>query len=90
MNRNYHFVAAAGLLLFALKARAADPQQLARGEYIARAGDCVACHTAPKTGKAFAGGYPLGTPLGGSSIRRTSRRTKQPALAPGAMTTSRS
>jgi alcohol dehydrogenase (quinone), cytochrome c subunit len=64
MNRNYHFVAAAGLLLFALKARAADPQQLARGEYIARAGDCVACHTAPKTGKAFAGGYPLGTPLG--------------------------
>ncbi len=35
----------------------------ARGEYLARAGDCVACHSAP-VGKAFAGGLKMGTPLG--------------------------
>ena len=41
-----------------------DEQALiARGEYIARAGDCVACHTA-KGGQAFSGGLPLGTPIG--------------------------
>jgi mono/diheme cytochrome c family protein len=34
-----------------------------RGEYLARAGDCVACHSAPG-GKAFAGGLKMGTPLG--------------------------
>lgn len=36
---------------------------LKRGEYLATAGDCVACHTAPK-GRPFAGGLPLATPLG--------------------------
>lgn len=36
---------------------------VARGEYLAVAGDCGACHTAPG-GKAFAGGLPLATPLG--------------------------
>jgi mono/diheme cytochrome c family protein len=36
---------------------------VARGEYLARAGDCVACHSAPG-GKAFAGGLKMGTPLG--------------------------
>ena len=36
---------------------------LSRGEYIARAGDCVACHSIPG-GKAFAGGLKMGTPLG--------------------------
>jgi mono/diheme cytochrome c family protein len=35
----------------------------ARGEYVARAGDCVACHSAPG-GQAFAGGLKMGTPLG--------------------------
>ena len=35
----------------------------ARGEYLARAGDCVACHSVPD-GKAFAGGLKMGTPLG--------------------------
>ncbi len=34
-----------------------------RGEYLARAGDCVACHSAPG-GKAFSGGLKMGTPLG--------------------------
>jgi mono/diheme cytochrome c family protein len=35
----------------------------ARGEYLARAGDCVACHSVPG-GSAFAGGLKMGTPLG--------------------------
>ncbi|POA35123.1 MULTISPECIES: cytochrome c [unclassified Pseudomonas] len=34
-----------------------------QGEYLARAGDCVACHTA-KGGKPFAGGLPMETPIG--------------------------
>ena len=33
------------------------------GEYLARAGDCVSCHSAP-TGEAFAGGLKMGSPLG--------------------------
>ncbi|HEY2020340.1 cytochrome c [Paraburkholderia sp.] len=41
---------------------AAD-EQLARGAYLARVGDCAACHTAPH-GKPFAGGVPLDTPFG--------------------------
>lgn len=35
----------------------------AQGEYLARAGDCVACHSVPG-GKAFAGGLKMGSPLG--------------------------
>ena len=34
-----------------------------RGEYLARAGDCVACHTADKA-RPFAGGLPINTPFG--------------------------
>jgi mono/diheme cytochrome c family protein len=34
-----------------------------KGEYVARAGDCIACHSIPG-GKAFAGGLKMGTPLG--------------------------
>ena len=34
-----------------------------QGEYLARAGDCIACHTAPG-GKLFAGGRPMPTPFG--------------------------
>jgi mono/diheme cytochrome c family protein len=34
-----------------------------KGEYLARAGDCIACHSVPG-GKAFAGGLKMGTPLG--------------------------
>ena len=36
---------------------------IARGEYLAQAGDCVACHTAPE-GKLFAGGHAMPTPFG--------------------------
>ena len=35
-----------------------------RGEYLARLGDCVACHTAPG-GKPYAGGLMINTPFGG-------------------------
>ncbi|ELL2822829.1 cytochrome c, partial [Escherichia coli] len=34
-----------------------------RGEYLARVGDCVACHTS-KGGTPFAGGLPMATPIG--------------------------
>ena len=34
-----------------------------RGEYLARAGDCIACHTAPE-GHIFAGGRAMPTPFG--------------------------
>lgn len=41
-----------------------DQQALVKqGEYLARAGDCVACHTA-KGGQPFAGGLPMETPIG--------------------------
>src|SRR3954452_11381186 len=36
---------------------------IARGEYLARAGDCTACHTAPE-GRLFAGGRAMPTPFG--------------------------
>ncbi|WP_397476210.1 cytochrome c [Pusillimonas sp.] len=40
-----------------------DDQMLARGKYLAQAGDCMACHTA-KEGALFAGGVPIETPFG--------------------------
>lgn len=43
--------------------KAADPAVIAKGEYLARAGDCIACHTA-REGKTFAGGLPMKTPFG--------------------------
>jgi mono/diheme cytochrome c family protein len=39
------------------------PDIVKRGEYLARAGDCVACHTAPR-GKLFGGGLAMETPFG--------------------------
>src|SRR5262252_3331068 len=36
---------------------------VSRGEYLARAGDCIACHTAPE-GRIFAGGRAMLTPFG--------------------------
>ncbi|MBR1086357.1 cytochrome c [Bradyrhizobium manausense] len=46
-------------------ARAQDKTSdvIARGEYLARAGDCTACHTAPE-GRLFAGGRAMPTPFG--------------------------
>ncbi|WP_137957858.1 cytochrome c [Burkholderia sp. 4M9327F10] len=40
-----------------------DSNIVARGEYLARAGDCIACHTTP-AGKLFAGRRPMATPFG--------------------------
>jgi mono/diheme cytochrome c family protein len=37
---------------------------LARGEYLTKAADCVACHTVPESGKPFAGGVPFKLPFG--------------------------
>jgi mono/diheme cytochrome c family protein len=44
-------------------ARAQNAATIAKGEYLARAGDCLACHTA-SGGKPFAGGLPMPTPFG--------------------------
>ena len=52
--------ASAGLVT---AAHAAGDDLVARGEYLAKAGDCIACHSAPQ-GKPFAGGLSLATPLG--------------------------
>jgi mono/diheme cytochrome c family protein len=55
------------LILAALIARAQglddDPTLVARGEYLARAADCMPCHTGDKT-KPYAGGLALNTPFG--------------------------
>ncbi len=50
---------------FSAASMAADPNfsKAERGRYLATAGDCVACHTAPD-GKPFAGGRPIETPFG--------------------------
>ena len=45
------------------KPAAPDTPLIEKGEYLARAGDCVACHTAPE-GKLFAGGLAMPTPFG--------------------------
>lgn len=39
--------------------------EIMRGEYLVKAGDCIACHTAPaKDSRPFAGGLPFQTPFG--------------------------
>lgn len=57
----------AALVLLAVAQGAASAQApsgaVASGEYLARAGDCIACHTAPG-GKPFAGGLAMATPFG--------------------------
>lgn len=58
---------AAGAVLWSGGANAATPADNAalikQGEYLARAGDCIACHTV-RGGKQFAGGLPMATPFG--------------------------
>ncbi|MGH8182232.1 MAG: c-type cytochrome [Rhodanobacteraceae bacterium] len=46
-----------------MAASASDATPIQRGHYLALAGDCVACHTAPG-GKPYAGGLPVVTPIG--------------------------
>ncbi|MEK6298788.1 MAG: c-type cytochrome, partial [Paraburkholderia tropica] len=53
--------------LHSASAQAATPadqsELIKKGEYLSRAGDCVACHTV-RGGKTFAGGLPMATPFG--------------------------
>ncbi|HEY4352282.1 MAG TPA: cytochrome c [Paraburkholderia sp.] len=42
----------------------ADAQTLARGAYLAKAGDCAGCHTAPQGGAPYAGGLGMSSPFG--------------------------
>ncbi len=44
-------------------APAPTDEQIKQGEYLARLGDCAACHTAPG-GKPFAGGLAIASPIG--------------------------
>lgn len=41
-----------------------DPSTISRGAYLARAGDCIACHTAEPKQAPFAGGLPINSPFG--------------------------
>jgi mono/diheme cytochrome c family protein len=66
------FFAAATLFIgaaigFPHPAHADDAALIKKGEYLSRAGDCVACHTSPD-GKPFAGGLYLPTPVGDISV----------------------
>ncbi|NWE37635.1 c-type cytochrome, partial [Pseudomonas gingeri] len=40
-----------------------EPALVARGEYVARLSDCVACHSVPNSAP-FSGGLEMATPLG--------------------------
>ena len=42
---------------------AADPNLVARGSYLAKAADCMPCHTSARD-KAYAGGLRINTPFG--------------------------
>jgi alcohol dehydrogenase (quinone), cytochrome c subunit len=57
------FLAVTVLLSCVSAASQAQQTPTNKGEYLARAGDCVACHST-KGGKAFAGGLAMGTPMG--------------------------
>jgi mono/diheme cytochrome c family protein len=52
-----------GLCSISGAARADEHSVVVKGEYLARAGDCIACHTIPG-GALFAGGRPMATPFG--------------------------
>jgi hypothetical protein len=59
---------------------------ITRGEYLARIGDCISCHTA-RGGQPFAGGLALETGFG-ACTRRTLRPIWKPASASGPRTIS--
>ncbi len=59
-----------------------DPALIAQGQYLSRAADCAACHTAPG-GKPFAGGLAMPSPIGtiySSNITPDARTGKRKAL----------
>jgi mono/diheme cytochrome c family protein len=53
----------AAFTLSGIAAAADDSALIAKGEYLAKAGDCIACHTNPG-GALFAGGRAMATPFG--------------------------
>lgn len=66
--RAFARAAVTGILLspFLCQAATSEPAsdaEIARGAYIARLGDCVACHTS-KGGQPYAGGVAINTPMG--------------------------
>jgi mono/diheme cytochrome c family protein len=66
--KHYFIAACAAAAYFATGVASAQTsdaqgQLIKRGEYLARVGDCVACHTATG-GKPFAGGLAMETPIG--------------------------
>jgi mono/diheme cytochrome c family protein len=63
MSKFLAAVSAAAIFACSSAYGAAAPEALAQGEYVARAGDCIVCHTAPG-GESFAGGLKMATPLG--------------------------
>ena len=56
--------ACALIVIYAMaQSQPASKELVQRGAYLARAGDCIACHTTSK-GKPYAGGAPISTPMG--------------------------
>jgi mono/diheme cytochrome c family protein len=65
-----------------IAAQADDQAAVTKGEYLARAGDCIACHTNPG-GALFAGGRAMPTPFG---TIYSSNITPDPATGIGSWT----
>ena len=65
---NARFSALASLLVIAIPAAFADPNEdlIEKGKYLTTAGGCLACHQKPG-GEPFAGGRPIQTPFGSIS-----------------------
>lgn len=63
MKRFLPITLAAGVLSWAAVAQAQPGADMSRGEYLARAANCVACHSLPDA-PAFAGGLKMATPIG--------------------------
>lgn len=57
-------VAFAALFSHSSVAQQAQPADISRGAYLARAADCIACHTAGPQHAPFAGGLPINSPFG--------------------------
>jgi len=63
MTLSRTLLALAGSTLLAFSAQAEEAELIRNGEYLARAADCVACHSSPG-GKPFAGGVEFKLPFG--------------------------
>jgi len=59
------FAAVIGLFAAASAQAASPPELIAKGEYLARAGNCVSCHSTPE-GAPFAGGLKMAVPFLGA------------------------